>query len=367
MTIFRPFLMTIAASCSIFSSSVFSAEERAKPFFSFSSFENLSIPEFLKKAMPRLSPSQLEQLKVIYEEIAAQESSPVDEDEVIDLNLWNEIESGTNVFYDYGFNYPPHPMIQGIFLSACSATPQKRVLDLGAGSGNDTIMALLTGNTLVTAADIHQRQLTELFQRVKQYCGEDVEKLDLLRGDFSNKKTWVPYGLGGGYDIVNANKVFQYLNHSQTKNMVGNIYTLLPMGGILTLTVATPAPDTIEAEVFREQKENKLKAPGIINLQLQQKLYSYGEGLKLKFQGTTGENEYYSIEDESRVKSDLTKTVGCLRQNEDGYYIVSMKGLHYHDLDTLSRYLNPYFDIIDSCIYDYQEKEYFLSVIARKK
>jgi len=58
-----------------------------------------------------------------------------------------------------GFSFPPHMVAQGPFLQLCSTRNPINpiVLDIGPGSGNDSIMALLAGARQVIAVDIHKK------------------------------------------------------------------------------------------------------------------------------------------------------------------------------------------------------------------
>lgn len=84
-----------------------------------------------------------------------------------------------------GFSFPPHMVAQLPFLQLCSRD-QPTVLDIGAGSGNDSIMALLAGARRVVAVDIHRKQLDACKERVSSILSglPELRNFSIFKRDF---------------------------------------------------------------------------------------------------------------------------------------------------------------------------------------
>lgn len=313
----------------------------------FSAFKGLTPQQYIAKCMPALTESEQEKGKKIFLKLASEGSSPILE------GTKDSVNNLGKVLPEGGYSFPPIMEIQGPLLSACAQKPVKHVLNIGPGSGNDDIMMLCTNNVQIISADIYQDQVAQLRQRVKDYFGVlPKEKFFAHIQNYADEKTELLNTFINGFEIANENKMLHFLTGEETKTCLKNTHTLLKDKGRLYLTVMTPVPNSDDDQHFKKQKALGVDCPGLIyydtiNYVGTQKLPE----LKILPNGapelpSPGHKiEYYNQETRKHT----------LRQ-----------GRHYHDMETLTPYLDPYFHILDSTVVNYGAA-YFLSVIAEKK
>ncbi|MCP4922613.1 MAG: hypothetical protein GY915_01095 [bacterium] len=264
---------------------------------------------------------------------------------------------GKNLF-ESGYSYPPIWEIQGPLLAALSTTfagPHK-FMDIGPGSGNDTIsMICANPKSLIVSVDIHKNQKAQLIQRVRNHLDKNaLKKFILFCHDFSVEGS-VPNKYVGKFTCINLNKVPHFLNKKQTETMFENVASLLgnEEGGLVFTTVSYPPPFAIKA--FEQRKRLMNNVPGPIYYDAVKTLYQQPVAYEVLPLGQKG----------------LPKTPGHkierLEKRGNKNFLVIRQGRHFHDLETLSLYLEPYFDVLDSTIVEASDGEYFLSVIAQKK
>lgn len=337
----------------ILSTSMFSAHAMdTAPLFDketegFAAFRGLTPQQYIKKCMPALTQSEQEEARKIFLKLVSEGDTPILE------GTKDSVDNLGKVLPEGGYSFPPIMEIQGPLLFDCAQKPVKHVLNIGPGSGNDDIMELCTNNVQVISADIYKDQLTQLKQRVQNHLGVlPKEKFFAHIQNYVDEKTQIHEKFQNGFEIVNANKMFHFLTGEETKTCIKNTHTLLKNKKRLYLTVMTPVPGSDDDQHFKKQKALGVDCPGLIyydtiNYLGTQKLPE----LKILPNGAPElpnpghKIEYYNAK----------SGIHTLRQ-----------GRHFHDIETLTPYLDPYFHILDSTVVNYGAA-YFLSIIAEKK
>jgi SAM-dependent methyltransferase len=339
--------------CAILSTSIFSAHAMdTAPLFDkekdgFSAFRGLTPQQYIEKCMPALTQSEQEKARKTFLKLVSEGDTPILE------GTKDSVDNLAKVLPEGGHSIPPIMEIQGPLLLNCAQKPLKHVLNIGPGSGNDDIMILCTNNVQVISADIYQDQLTQLKQRVENNLGVvPKEKFFAYIKNYADEKTVLLETHKNGFEIVNENKMLHFLTGEETKTCLKNTHTLLKNKGKLYLTVMTPEPNSDDDQYFKKKKALGVDCPGliyydIINYLGTQKLPE----LKILPNGAPElPSPGHKIEYYDKISKKHT-----LRQ-----------GRHYHDMETLTPYLDPYFHILDSTVVNYGAA-YFLSVIAEKK
>lgn len=341
--------------CAILSISMFSVHAMEleslfdKESEGFSAFKNLSPNQYIEKCMPKLTSSEQEKKKNIFNKLVAEGSSPILE------GTKDSVDNLNKLLPEGGYSFPPFMEVQGPLLLDCAKTHVKHVLNIGPGSGNDDIMMLCTNNVQIIAADIYKDQVNQLKQRVQKYLGiVPKEKFFAHVKNYADESTPLQETLKNGFEIVNANKVLHFLTATETKTFLKNMDAFLKKGGRFYLTVMTPVPNSADDEHFKKQKALKADCPGLIYYDTINDLNNYYSSLpKVKIL-QNGAPELPSPGHKIEYLDKVTN-MHTLRQ-----------GRHYHDMETLTPYLDPYFHILDSTVVNY-EATYFLSIIAEKK
>ncbi len=238
---------------------------------------------------------------------------------------------------DYGFNFPPMFTILKPFLSQCR--PGVNVMDIGAGKGNDSIMAAISGANVI-AVDILSSQI----EQIKTYSEEILKdfgpyRLRTFKRDFS-KQNSVPDKYVGKIQIVNANKVMHFLDDQETKIFINNVSLMLEDNGLIFITVCTP------------EEEQKYQREGICYIKQTCPL--------------NDKMEFENVLKDSTPLVNLRGTEQFVDLSERGFLYTKYYARHFYTKKTLRDYLGPQFDILDDIIVKSEFGEPFISVIARK-
>jgi SAM-dependent methyltransferase len=285
-----------------------------------------------------LDPTQTINAASVLEKLIEDEQSEIIDGEIIKRINNREFMEEERV--DVGYNFPPILKIQGPFLSQCKQ--KKLVFDIGAGHGNDTIMARLSGATVIPV-DIFPEQLAFLNSRAAPiFDKKPKDKVFItLNKDFS-KVGSVDEKHVGKVNIINANKIMHFLDEQETINFIDNAYLMLSNNGLMFITVSTPE----EAH----QREGVSYTKRTINFNKELGTKSVGE-------------EEEITKEESLLGSLRNKReyINIPKSQSYEYY-----GRHFHTIDTLRDYLSPKFDIVDYTNVRGVSEELFISIIAKK-
>lgn len=331
----------------------------------FAPFEVMPSQDYIAHCMPRLDNQDRKEVKNVYRRLLAESPLPINEGNpsLSQSTLLERSRAGGCSFKEGGFSFPPNASIQGPYLFACGQAPLKRVLDVGPGYGSDTIMALLTQNTQVTAVDIYPEQLDILNDRVKEICeGKKIGRFNTYKHNFSVGAPPAKYR--EQFDIINANKVFHFLNDDQTKKMLENFHFMLKKYSLVFITVSTLTEKCKEYEQFIKNKKADLTAPGIIYYNIERRAIT--SGLNGTIIGFTEPQRKILSKNEAKLPTLGHRIEKLVERGSDQYHIVSQVR-HFHDLSTLENYLFPAFEIVDNTQYSPDLEDHFLSVVARKK
>lgn len=115
-------------------------EEKArgtKLYAHYSEFANITKAELTQKCMPKLTAEQREEATKIYDRMIVEGPSPINE------GHGSSITNIGKILTEGGYSFPPIIQLHGPFLQYCGTSNFKRVLDIGAGYGADTMTCLL--------------------------------------------------------------------------------------------------------------------------------------------------------------------------------------------------------------------------------
>jgi len=309
---------------------------------SFKDFKDLYPRQYFKRCMPNHSDAEIKAAAIIFNILLKEAPAPIIEDDSTQPFQVGLVRS------ESGYSFRPIMEIQGPFLQCC-ASGAKRILDIGAGNGNDTIPILLCRNVQVVAVDIHRQQLEQLKARVVRTVGalypEVVQKyFSTFKRDFADTSTKVPEQFLGAFHGANVNKVPHFLNGAQFSTLARNVARMLCDGAVLSLTVSTYLPNSREAKWIAEQEKQGLEDPGL--------LYYDRKG-----------HEYAHVK---RELCELPSPGHKVEFLEKGQPILRT-GRYFHTLETLHTFLDPYFDIVDHHTVQVDAEDIFLTILARKK
>jgi SAM-dependent methyltransferase len=301
----------------------------------YSEFEGLTPNQYVRKALPNTSELQQKKITELYIKQVRCTSTPIQEDGVEE-----SIDNIGKILPEGGYSFPPSAVIQGPYLYLCEKAAN--ILVIGPGRGDDVIPALALGKNVIPV-DIHNNQLNELKLNVKKFLPNT--NLQVLKKNFAEATTTVPEKWINGFDLVNLTRVFHFLNDSETKTMVSNVYTCLKKGGYACITVLAP-PKGMEQDEFDKQLELGSPTPGLIY---------YEKLTTIKNNTIAGvTTEIVSYEELQKTTPKLTspgQKIEFLKKGKpgDAYMLhAHRQGRHYHTLETFAPYLENKFTIIDS-------------------
>ncbi|AIL12414.1 hypothetical protein IM40_00985 [Candidatus Paracaedimonas acanthamoebae] len=344
----------------------------------YSDFTTLSTDEYIRACMPKLAEDKpgaeagkrLLTAHTIYTRLCEGMQSPIKEDD--QEASFNNLEK---ILSEGGYSFPPRKEIQGPFLYYCGNGPKKRVLDIGAGNGSDTLPLLMTHNVQVIAVDIHERQLKELkafvLEKFKDIFPEltTSNKFGAFTRNFADQTAEVPQKYKNKFEAVNLSRVLHFLNGEQTKTMLSNIATMMKEGGLLSLTVSTIKPGSKEEKWIDSQKNLGLENPGLVYYDTIKRIRKHPilgrQDYALPGEVNLVDRKECQLPDpghkiefamETAAVNSVPAIIHTLRQ-----------GRHYHTLESIKPFLDPYFVIKDHTIYDYDGEDIFLALIAERK
>ncbi len=291
---------------------------------------------YVRKCMPHLDETQLTIAAEILSRIINDGQSQILDAEKIKKNV-----NGNIIRTDFGYSFPPILKIQGAFLSRCR--PKINVLDIGAGSGNDSIMAAISGANVI-AVDIIPQQIEQLKNRSKEILKNlGNYRLQTLERDFS-KPGSVPEKYVGKIQIINANKIIHFLDDQETKDFINNASLMLSDNGFMFITACAPEQEHERAGVCYTKQTCSISDKA------------------------NGEMKRENVSKEECPLQTLRHSAEFLSANSEGGLLHTIYyGRHFHTGDTLRDYLSLQFDVIDCAVVRSELNEPFISVIARKR
>lgn len=313
-----------------------------------SAFKSLTVEQYIKRCMPKLPEESFQQAVAIFNSLVKEGISPIQEDDGGPSNQLGKIKT------ESGYTFPPIMELQGPFLEYCGTDKFKRVLDIGSGEGNDTIPLLLAQ---VVAVDIHTRQLAALKSRVASKLSSvpaPLKHFASFKRDFADKTAKVPQQYKGGFQAVNLSRVAHFLTGAQLATLVGNVAEITSGDAVLSLVVSTYLPSSREAQWVALQEKQGLEDPGLV-------YYDHIKPLKALFLPGT----YQFVARKDCTLPSPGHKVEFL--TPDQTKLVLRTGKYYHTLNSLNKYLSPYFDITDHTTVAVDAEDIFLAVLAKKK
>lgn len=165
----------------------------------------------------------------------------------------------SEIWQDLHQNYAGQPWIDRPSIFAETAVEyfpeQGKVLDLGAGQGQDSRFFAERGYEVVSA-DLEELAL----QQSRAKTPEDLKpKISIEQVDMRKD---LPFK-DGQFDIVNANLSLHYFDEATTKRIFAEIHRVLKMGGVLAFLVnSTSDPEynagrQLESDYFQVDKTAK--------------------------------------------------------------------------------------------------------------
>lgn len=133
-----------------------------------------------------------------------------------------------------GHSFLESDPIQEMLHEYC-AGGDKHVLEVGAGVGVNTLLALSAGNTVVTN-DMEQGHLDIIAGEAEKMDGNKRNKLSFVKGIFPDQ---VNFG-AAQFDVVIAFQIFHFLKPDQLDAGFTKIHDWLKPGGKFFLTVTSP-------------------------------------------------------------------------------------------------------------------------------
>ena len=121
-----------------------------------------------------------------------------------------------------------------------------------------------------------------------------------------------------------------------------------------------------EYKQFIQNKEAGITAPGIIYYNTERKTITITEGRNKKIIDCMEPKKRILTENEAGLPTPGYKVENFVHRGSDYYHVIS-QARHFHDLETIKKYLSPTFEILDETMYSLDKDDHFLSVIARKK
>jgi SAM-dependent methyltransferase len=343
---------------------VITEPSQKNPSIKYANFAGLSDEQYIARCMPKLNDDQKKAALRVFNSLLVDGYAPIKED-----GLGNGSENNGKVLPEGGYSFPPVKHIQRPFLEYCGTGPWKRILDIGAGNGNDTIPLLSTLNTQVIAVDIHQGQLDKLKQRVNDKLKTELpdlsKKFGTFKRNFADQTTQVPSEYVGKFHGANLSRVLHFLDGEQTETLLRNVASLLARDALISITVLSIKPGSREDTWFKKQEKEGVKDPGLMYYQIVKKLRK--DPILLRIDSKLPGQYVLVNQDDSKLPGPGHKRE-CVDQTKKNFYDHNMEqGRFYHTLESLGQYLSAHFNILDSIEWDYDPEEHYLSVIAQKK
>ena len=124
------------------------------------------------------------------------------------------------------------------------SNPPKKILDLGAGMGANTLPMAASG-AHVTAIDSSQELLTVFAKNSKGVC--PVTNLTLIKGDITTMESY-----GGPFNLVVAVDILPYLPSAQLQSTIEKIHQSLEDRGIFIGTIFTTDKNPVAQELMEK-------------------------------------------------------------------------------------------------------------------
>lgn len=333
----------------------------------YDNYAKITYEEFFKRCAPKLTNEQRNNAIKTYKILVDAGNKPINEGNLVSRDNLGKVLS------EAGYSFPPKMQLQGPFLQYCGTGDFKRVLDIGAGHGTDTILLLLTQNVQVIAVDIYEAQLNELKSNVKKHLmpsfSTQLSLFATLKRNFAHPETEAPSKYLKAFDGVNLSRVLHFLNADQTRTMIHNVATMMKAGSFLPLTVSTFVEGSKEESWINLQKSKGLDNPELVYYET---VKTIRKDPLLGRLDMAQPGEVKMIDRQTCKLPDPGHKIEFMKEAAPVDRVPAIihflqQGRHYHNLESLKSFLDPYFNIIDHIVYHYDDEDKFLGILAERK